>query len=58
MEDHPKPVAPPTAKPVATPRPAVKPESLGSWADPTDVADRYAMEQARREAEGERPPHY
>ncbi|MCZ4495521.1 MAG: hypothetical protein JWM25_104 [Thermoleophilia bacterium] len=57
MENDPKPDATPAAPSAAKPVP-VKPESLGSWADPTDVADRYAMEQARREAEGERPPHY
>lgn len=31
---------------------------LGTWGDPTDVADRQAFEQARREQVDARPPHW
>jgi hypothetical protein len=44
--------------PRVKPAPLTSSESLGSWADPTDMADRQAFEDARREQAGERPPHY
>ena len=51
----------PQPKPQAArvkPLPPTPTEALGTWADPTDMADRQAFEDARREQAGERPPHY
>jgi hypothetical protein len=55
---------PDTERPKAQPvQPAPQPErapsdSFGSWGDPTDMADRQAFDDARRDQYGERPPHY
>ncbi|MBC7460314.1 MAG: hypothetical protein H7287_03030 [Thermoleophilia bacterium] len=33
-------------------------DELGTWGDPTDMADRQAFENARREQLDARPPHH
>lgn len=44
-------------KPVQKPKaPAADVPSL--WMDPTDVSDHHAAEQAQRDLEADRPPHY
>lgn len=49
----PKPVQP-TNRFIAAP----SSDELGTWGDPTDMADRQAFEHARREQLDARPPHH
>ena len=49
---------PKTAQPTNRFMPTTSSDELGTWGDPTDMADRQAFENARREQLDARPPHH